>query len=147
MIWKYRQACENEGLSAEQIKKIEKIFDDEKKHRIRDRAARKRYGISFISMDSLVNDDPRSEKIEPADPNVNVEAEVMRQIEHEMIHDCFKEMADEDVVFLLELYAGKRGIETAMANKYGLTRSEFRRKHERLLNQLRDIFIRKFGDF
>lgn len=147
VIWKYRQACEKEGLSEEQIKKIEKIFDDDKKRRIREKAAMRRYGIQLVSLESFVNDDPRSERIEPADPNVNVEAEVMKQIEHEMVHDCFREMNPEDVDFLLKLYAGRRGIETALANEYGLTRSEFRRKHQKLLNQFKEIFLKKFGEY
>lgn len=147
MLWKYELACKAEGLSDEEIRKIRKIFRDDQERLRYEKQTRKELGITIISLSSLVNEDSRSEVIEPADPNVDVENEVMHQIEIDMIRDCLSQMKTEDADFLRELYAGRHGVETAMAKKYNLTRYEFRKKHKQLLSQLKEIFISKFGDY
>ena len=73
---KYLKACQEDGLTPEQIKEIEKIFDADKKRRKRDREERRKLGITIISLDGLRNDDPRSETMQIADPRVNVEQQV-----------------------------------------------------------------------
>ena len=96
MLWKYELACKAEGLSDEEIRKIRKIFRDDQERLRYEKQTRKELGITIISLSSLVNEDSRSEVIEPADPNVDVEKEVMHQIEIDMIRDCLSQMKTED---------------------------------------------------
>ena len=95
MLWKYELACKAEGLSDEEIRKIRKIFRDDQERLRYEKQTRKELGITIISLSSLVNEDSRSEVIEPADPNVDVENEVMHQIEIDMIRDCLSQMKTE----------------------------------------------------
>ncbi len=53
---KYLKACQADGLTKEQIKEIDRIFDADKKRRKRDRDERRELGITLISLDlSLIH--------------------------------------------------------------------------------------------
>lgn len=89
---KYLKACQEDGLTPEQIKEIEKIFDADKKRRKRDREERRKLGITIISLDGLRNDDPRSETMQIADPRVNVEQQVFQQMAMDYLWECLDEI-------------------------------------------------------
>jgi len=143
---KYLKACQEDGLTPEQIKEIEKIFDADKKRRKRDREERRKLGITIISLDGLRNDDPRSETMQIADPRVNVEQQVFQQMAMDYLWECLDEMSEFDRNLLLEYYEGTYGIETALAEKYGWERTKLHRHRIRLENDLREKFRKKFGD-
>ena len=143
---KYLKACQEDGLTPEQIKEIDKIFDADKKHRKRDREERRKLGITIISLDSLRNDDPRSETMQIADPRVNVEQEVFQQMAMDYLWECLDEMSEFDRNLLLEFYDGEKRIETQMAKRYGMERMQFRRYRKSLEKQIREKFLKKFGE-
>lgn len=143
---KYLKACQEDGLTPEQIKEIDKIFDADKKHRKRDREERRKLGITIISLDSLRNDDPRSETMQIADPRVNVEQQVFQQMAMDYLWECLDEMSEFDRNLLLEFYDGEKRNETQMAKRYGMERMQFRRYRKSLEKQIREKFLKKFGE-
>ena len=143
---KYLKACQADGLTEEQIREIDQIFDADKKRRKRDREARRKNGITFVYIDHLRNDDERSENMQIADPRVDVEKQVFQQMAMDYLQECLDEMNEFDRNLLLEYYDGAYGVETALAKKYGWERTKLHRHRIRLENELKEKFRKKFGD-
>ena len=142
---KYLKACQADGLTKEEIKEIDRIFDADKKRRKRDRDERRELGITLISLDSLRNNDPRSENMQIADPRANVEEQVFHQMAMDYLWECLDQMSDFDRNLLLEYYEGTYGVETELAEKYGWERTKLHRHRIKLENELRKKFHKKFG--
>lgn len=146
MKFKYLKACQDAGLTPEQIKAIDRIFDDEKKARLAERHKREKYGISFVYLDHLKNDNERSENIQIADPRVNVEEQVFHQMAMDCMLECLAEMDRSDRDFLLECFEGGTGHQAAMAKKYNTYEMDIIRRRRRLFDQLQKNFFKKFGE-
>lgn len=147
MQWKYELICQRLGMTEEEIKAVRKIFDDAKTEMKNDRRSREKAGITFVSMQALKNDDPRSDYLEFPDPRPGVEQQIFHQMFMEYLDECLSEMNEFDKNLLLEFYAGQYGVETAMAEKYGMHRLKFRRYREALEEELKEKFEKKFGKF
>lgn len=145
MQYKYLKACQEENLTEEQIKTIEQIFDSDKKKRKRERKARKKYGITFVYIDHLRNEDERSENVQIADPRVDVERQVFQEMAMSCFLECLSEMDRPDREFLLECFDGERGQQANMARKYHTNEMSIFRRRRRLFNQLQKNFFKKFG--
>ena len=144
---KYHMALIKEGYSqdSEMYKEIRRILDRENKEYRRDMEAREREGIVFNSLSAYVSED--GEEMDFPAEEEDVETKILHKIELDILRDCLRELPEDDREFLFALYEGGYGIEAKLARKYGLTRSAFRRKHERLLKQVKENFLKKFGEF
>ena len=143
MIYKYYLACKEAGLSDEKIREIDQVFDRDKKKVSYDKKLREEEGIVFNSLSSFLDKD--GEEMDFPACEEDVAEKVLRQIEIDMMTECLHELPKEDMDFLYTLFGGDRGIETRMRKELGMTMGEFRWKKKKLLEAVRENFLKKVG--
>lgn len=148
MYIKYEIACEEAGLSAEQIQEIRRFLDGERVKKFRDKEKREKEGIVFNSISALAGAAEDEKEFEIPDVDADP-AEVLIHAEEKLLHDlnlkklqgCLAEMAEEDRWLLLTYYAGGYGIESKLARELGISRSALQRRRKKLLSQLQEKFF------
>lgn len=143
MIYKYYLACREAGLSEEEIREIDQVFDRDKKKVAYEKAVREEEGIVFNSLSSFLDKD--GEEIDFPSYEEDVAEKVLHQIEIDLVTECLHELPKEDMEFLYRLHSGERGAETRLMKELGMTRSEFRWKKKKLHDAVREKFLKKVG--
>lgn len=151
---KLKEDLIKEGTTPEMIMELEEYFHKERQRIYRNRKTREKLGITVSSLSAYVDENGEEFEVYSAMSKAQLHEYLSMEeyrIQQEMIireiDDCLSEMPYEESRFLYRLACGTRGIETQMAQEYGLTRPQFRHKKKLLEKKLRKIYERKYGNF
>ena len=137
MLMKYVKACQEAGLSKEQIKEIERVYDVDKKRNRRRNEMKKEYDISIQSTD-------QGETIfEIVDENVNIEAGIIYREEVETILSIIRTFRREDQKFIYDYFYEVEGNVSQLARMWNMAYHETRRRINRLIKQMREEYFRR----
>ena len=78
MIYEYKLACIEAGLSDEQIKEIEQVFDTEYKHNQYDQKKREKYKIEVLHIEGMLGQDGEVGTFDIPDSAVDIEEDTRR---------------------------------------------------------------------
>lgn len=144
MIYKYEMACQEAGMSEEEIKKIRQMFDTDYKRLKRRKKAREEAQESFYSLEAMKGQDGEAGSYEPADPSVDIEAEFIRKCEIQELYEALDMLSPDDKTFILEWFELERGATKLMAERYGVTESCIKSRKSRIIKRLREIYKENF---
>ena len=143
MILKYKRACEEAGLSEEEIRRIDQVFDTDKKQLKRKKKAQEEEceenGFMMLSLSALHGQDEDAD-FEAADPDMDVEAMVLEKMNLELLQGFLMELEDEDREFILECFSDERGYEARVCERFGITRDQMKYRKKKLIEALRVRF-------
>ncbi len=134
----YRKALMKAGFdqNSKMYKDIDKIFDWEKKRLKREREQRRRAGITFVPIFSMVDEDNNPMEIPSPEDFVN-------DLEHEedlkLMRKCLDQLPDRDKEILLRVYGSERGELAKIAKEWGVTYSCVYYHLQTLLEMLREM--------
>lgn len=143
MIYKYEMACREAGLSDEQIKEIDRVFDADKKKLKRKKNAQaeenKKNGFGIYSLSEMGGQD-NEEDFDAPDPSVDIEADIIHKWEIERVRELLADMEETDRILLLAYTSGVHGAKGEAAKSLGLTRRKADYRVEELLKYMRTVF-------
>ena len=143
MIYKYEMACREAGLSEENIREIDRMFDADKKKLKRKRNAQKeeheRNGFGIYSLSGMHGQDEEDD-FDPTDPDMDVENAVIHAMDMEKLQLLLAEFSEEDRELILAFHCGIRGAKKQAADRMGLDKRQARRRAAKLLAILREGF-------
>ena len=101
MIYEYKLACIEAGLSDEQIKKIEQVFDTEYKAIQYDQTKREKYRVEILHIEGMVGPDGEIGSYDPEDYSTNIEEDFLHRCDLEHLQEVLSQLSDEDREFLI----------------------------------------------
>ena len=141
MIYEYKLACIEAGLSDEQIKKIEQVFDTEYKAIQYDQTKREKYRVEILHIEGMVGPDGEIGSYDPEDYSTNIEEDFLHRCDLEHLQEVLSQLSDEDREFLMDCFIYEADYVKRLSAKYGITGRAVRWKKEKLLNALREKFF------
>ena len=141
MIYKYKLACIEAGLSDEQIKKIEQVFDTEYKSIQYDQTKREKYQVEILHIEGMVGSDGEVGTYDPEDYSTNIEEDFLHRCDLERLQEVLSQLSEEDREFLMDCFIYEADYVKRLSAKYGITGRAVRWKKEKLLNALREKFF------
>ena len=96
MYWKYELACKEAGMKEEDVKKIRRIFEDDRKRIKYKERIIEEMQYTRISIDSEMDDEDRERVFEIPDPNVDVESEALWNLNMEKLQECLMRLTPEE---------------------------------------------------
>ena len=141
MIYEYKLACIEAGLSDEQIKKIEQVFDTEYKAIQYDQTKREKYRVEILHIEGMVGPDGEIGSYDPEDYSTNIEEDFLHRCDLEHLQEVLSQLSDEDREFLMDCFIYEADYVKRLSAKYGITGRAVRWKNEKLLNALREKFF------
>lgn len=141
MIYEYKLACIEAGLSDEQIKEIEQVFDTEYKHNQYDQKKREKYKIEVLHIEGMFGQDGEVGTFDIPDSAVDIEEDFIHRCDLERLQEVLSLLSDEDREFLLDCFNYEADYIKRLSTKYGITGSAVRWKKEKLLRVLREKFF------
>ena len=141
MIYEYKLACIEAGLSDEQIKKIEQVFDTEYKAIQYDQTKREKYRVEILHIEGMVGPDGEIGSYDPEDYSTNIEEDFLHRCDLEHLQEVLSQLSDEDREFLMDCFIYEADYIKRLSAKYGITGRAVRWKKEKLLNALREKFF------
>ena len=137
MLMKYVKACQEAGLSKEQTREIERIYDADKKMNRWRNEMKEEYGISMQSMD---HGETTSEIV---DENVNIETDILYKEEIETILDIIRTFKKEDQRFVYDYFYIAEENVSQLARMWNMARHAAERRIHRLVRQMREEYFRR----
>lgn len=141
MIYEYKLACIEAGLSDEQIKKIEQVFDTEYKAIQYDQTKREKYQVEILHIEGMVGPDGEVGTYDPEDYSTNIEEDFLHRCDLERLQEVLSQLSEEDREFLMDCFIYEADYIKRLSAKYGITGRAVRWKKEKLLNALREKFF------
>lgn len=141
MIYEYKLACIEAGLSDEQIKKIEQVFDTEYKSIQYDQAKREKYQVEILHIEGMVGSDGEVGTYDPEDYSTNIEEDFLHRCDLEHLQEVLSQLSEEDREFLMDCFIYEADYVKRLSAKYGITGRAVRWKKEKLINALREKFF------
>ena len=141
MIYEYKLACIEAGLSDEQIKKIEQVFDTEYKAIQYDQTKREKYQVEILHIEGMVGSDGEVGTYDPEDYSTNIEEDFLHRCDLERLQEVLSQLSEEDREFLMDCFIYEADYIKRLSAKYGITGRAVRWKKEKLLNALREKFF------
>ena len=141
MIYEYKLACIEAGLSDEQIKKIEQVFDTEYKSIQYDQTKREKYQVEILHIEGMVGSDGEVGTYDPEDYSTNIEEDFLHRCDLERLQQVLSQLSEEDREFLMDCFIYEADYVKRLSAKYGITGRAVRWKKEKLLNALREKFF------
>ena len=141
MIYEYKLACIEAGLSDEQIKKIEQVFDTEYKAIQYDQTKREKYQVEILHIEGMVGSDGEVGTYDPEDYSTNIEEDFLHRCDLERLQEVLSQLSEEDREFLMDCFIYEADYVKRLSAKYGITGRAVRWKKEKLLNALREKFF------
>ena len=141
MIYEYKLACIEAGLSDEQIKKIEQVFDTEYKSIQYDQTKREKYQVEILHIEGMVGPDGEIGSYDPEDYSTNIEEDFLHRCDLEHLQEVLSQLSEEDREFLMDCFIYEADYVKRLSAKYGITGRAVRWKKEKLLNALREKFF------
>ena len=141
MIYEYKLACIEAGLSDEQIKKIEQVFDTEYKAIQYDQTKREKYRVEILHFEGMVGPDGEIGSYDPEDYSTNIEEDFLHRCDLEHLQEVLSQLSDEDREFLMDCFIYEADYVKRLSAKYGITGRAVRWKKEKLINALREKFF------
>lgn len=141
MIYEYKLACIEAGLSDEQIKEIEQVFDTEYKSIQYDQEKREKYQMEILHIEGMIGPDGEIGSFDPEDHSVNIEEDYIRRCDMEHLQDILAELSDDDREFILVCFAYETSYIKRLGERFGLTPDAVRWKKKRLLKELQKKFF------
>ena len=141
MIYEYKLACIEAGLSDEQIKKIEQVFDTEYKAIQYDQTKREKYRVEILHIEGMVGPDGEIGSYDPEDFSTNFEEDFLHRCDLEHLQEVLSQLSDEDREFLMDCFIYEADYVKRLSAKYGITGRAVRWKKEKLINALREKFF------
>lgn len=141
MIYEYKLACIEAGLSDEQIKKIEQVFDTEYKAIQYDQTKREKYRVEILHIEGMVGPDGEIGSYDPEDYSTNIEEDFLHRCDLEHLQEVLSQLSDEDREFLMDCFIYEADYVKRLSAKYGITGRAVRWKKEKLINALREKFF------
>ena len=137
MLMKYVKACQEAGLSKEQTREIERVYDADKKRNRRRNEMKKEYDISIQSTD-------QGETIfEIVDDRVNIEADIIYEEEVRIILDIIRTFGEEDQKFVYDYFYKAEENISLLARMWNMARHKAKRRIDRLIGQMREEYFRR----
>ena len=141
MIYEYKLACIEAGLSDEQIKKIEQVFDTEYKAIQYDQTKREKYRVEILHIEGMVGPDGEIGSYDPEDYSTNIEEDFLHRCDLEHLQEVLSQLSEEDREFLMDCFIYEADYVKRLSAKYGITGRAVRWKKEKLINALREKFF------
>lgn len=141
MIYEYKLACIEAGLSDEQIKKIEQVFDTEYKSIQYDQTKREKYQVEILHIEGMVGPDGEIGSYDPEDYSTNIEEDFLHRCDLEHLQEVLSQLSEEDREFLMDCFIYEADYVKRLSAKYGITGRAVRWKKEKLINALREKFF------
>ena len=141
MIYEYKLACIEAGLSDEQIKKIEQVFDTEYKAIQYDQTKREKYRVEILHIEGMVGPDGEIGSYDPEDYSTNLQEDFLDRCDLEHLQEVLSQLSDEDREFLMDCFIYEADYVKRLSAKYGITGRAVRWKKEKLINALREKFF------
>ena len=141
MIYEYKLACIEAGLSDEQIKKIEQVFDTEYKSIQYDQTKREKYQVEILHIEGMVGSDGEVGTYDQEDYSTNIEEDFLHRCDLERLQEVLSQLSEEDREFLMDCFIYEADYVKRLSAKYGITGRAVRWKKEKLLNALREKFF------
>ena len=141
MIYEYKLACIEAGLSDEQIKEIEQVFDTEYKAVQYDQTKREKYQVEILHIEGMVGSDGEVGTYDPEDYSTNIEEDFLHRCDLERLQEVLSQLSEEDREFLMDCFIYEADYVKRLSAKYGITGRAVRWKKEKLLNALREKFF------
>lgn len=136
MYWKYEVACKEAGMSEEEVKKIRRIFDDDRKRlKYKDRIMEEMQ-YTRISIDAEMDGEEREKLFEIPDPNTDVENEAIWNLNMEKLQECLELLSPEEKDVLLIFYDKNVSI-SKYAKEKGVSRQSLYRVHDEVFDRLK----------
>ena len=104
MIYEYKLACIEAGLSDEQIKKIEQVFDTEYKSIQYDQTKREKYQVEILHIEGMVGSDGEVGTYDPEDYSTNIEEDFLHRCDLERLQEVLSQLSEEDREFLMDCF-------------------------------------------
>lgn len=138
MYWKYEVACKEAGMSEEEVKKIRRIFDDDRKRlKYKDRIMEEMQ-YTRISIDAEMDSEEREKLFEIPDPNTDVENEALWNLNLEKLQECLELLSPEEKDVLLIFYDKNVSI-SKYAKEKGVSRQSLYRVHDELFDRIKAL--------
>lgn len=118
-------------VSEEQYKKYKKEYDRSK------RLEKQRQEMIILSFDALDTDDCIGESVF-ADPNVDIESEVVDSIMHEKLNIALTQLSDEETFLIEQLYYLNKS-ERNLAEMLNLSQNAIHKRKHKILMRLKEI--------
>ena len=136
----YRKGLMKAGFdkNSKMYKDIDRIFDWEKKKLRRERAQRRREGITFVPVFSMEDEDGNPMEI-PSPENFVEELE--HQADLELMRKCLDQLCDRDREMLIRVYSNERGELTKIAKEWGITYDHAYYHLHLLLDMMRELML------
>lgn len=141
MIYEYKLACIEAGLSDEQIKEIEQVFDTEYKHNQYDQKKREKYMIEVLHIEGMLGQDGEVGTLDIPDSTVDIEEDFIHRCDLEHLQEILSQLSEEDREFLMDCFIYEADYVKRLSAKFGITGRAVRWKKEKLLNALREKFF------
>lgn len=141
MIYEYKLACIEAGLSEDKIREIAQVFDTEYKRNDYDEKKRRKYGMEILHLEGMIGKDGEEGTYEVPDSAVDIEEDFIHQCDLERLRELLDELSDEDREFLMDCFDYENDYIKRISKKYDMTGAAVRWKKERLLKTLRKRFF------
>ena len=132
---KYLEACAETGLSKDEMRGIENLFDAEKKRFKYQSQKIKKMGISKLSLDD-------ESMVDLVDEKVNVEAELLYKEEVRIILGIIRSFRPSDQEFLLDYFYVAEESVSQLARMHNVTRRVAETRINRLIKEMREEYFR-----
>lgn len=141
MIYEYKLACIEAGLSEERIKQIEQVFDTEYKHNRYEQAKREKYKMEILHVEGMIGQDGEIGSFELPDHSVDIEEDFIHRCDLCQLQKLLQELSEEDRAFLMDCFSYEGDYIKRLSKKYEMTGSAVRWKKEKLLKTIREKFF------
>lgn len=141
MKYQYEMACQEAGLTEEQIAEIRKFFDREKKKMKRDLQAREKQGIGFHSLEDLEEKNGR-DCGNGCDAGFDLEEMVIHRMDIEKLDRCLNELSMDDREFIYAIFSMQRGAIAKISRETGTPRTTLNDRKKRILRTLKEKFLK-----
>lgn len=143
MIYEYKLACIEAGLSEKQIREIEQVFDTEYKSVQYDQEKREKYQVEVLHIEGLRGPDGEEGTYEIQDFTVDIEEDFIHRCDMERLQDLLAELPEDDRDFIIDCFAYETKYIKILGERYGLSPDAVRWKKKRLLKKLQEKFFEK----
>lgn len=143
MIYEYKLACIEAGLSEKQIREIEQVYDTEYKRNQYEQVKREKYQWESLHLEGLIGPDGEVGSFELPDPSVDIEEDLIHRCDLAKLRELLQELSADDRAFLMECFTYEADYLKRLSRKYGVTEATILWRKKKLVKQLREKFFEK----
>lgn len=140
MIYEYKLACIEAGLSAEEIKEIEQVFDTEYKRNQYEQVKKDNTGMDFLHLEGMIGRNGEIGNYEIEDTGINIEEDFIHRCDLCRLRELLAELSEEDREFLMDCFNHEKDYIVRLMEKHHMTKSAVRWKRDSLVKLLRTKF-------